>query len=270
MKKVYLIIFMMILSISALHGQGKLEKAEDDLKSESSNDSSIEDNNDYNNGFIVSTLGGLFVDIVYYSFYALFFESGFEVDHLASQASLTKYPFYNDKGNYSYEWDESTSTYRLTFSFRYIYENERIEGNHLNMDVSFLKRFGVEFDYLQLWENNPNFGDNSLAMYTFLAKYNRVRTESFDAYWGIGGTYIDGNVDEWGFTYGLGAELFIAKPISIESNFNQTIINDSSINKFNALLNYHIKQYKISGGYEHLKIGSQKFSMISVGLNMSL
>src|SRR5210317_1043055 len=239
MKKIYFIFITFLLSTAALYCQGKLEKAEDDLKSEKSSKYSNEENNGSGSNFFVSAFEGIFIDALYYITYGIFIESGYEVDHLSSTASITKYPYYHsNKGNYSYEWNESTSNYRFTISSRYVYENTRIEGHHFNMDLRFLNRLGLEFNYLQLWESNNNFGDNSLAIYTILAKYNRVRTERFDAYWGIGGTYVDGSVNEWGFTYGLGAEYFIVNPISIESNFNQTIINTNSVNKLNALLNY--------------------------------
>lgn len=270
MKHFYLILFVFAFCGSPVYSQGKLEKAEESLKSESSRDYSNEEGNGSGSNFFVSAFEGIFIDALYYVTYGIFIESGYELDHLSSTASITKYPyFHSNKGNYSYEWDESMTDIRMTISSRYIYENARIEGTHLNMDMRFLKRLALEFDYLQLWENNPNFGNNNLAMYTFLAKYNRVRTERFDAWWGLGGKYVDGNVNEWGFTYGLGAELFIVKPISIESNFDQTFINSNSINQFNALLNYHINQFKLSGGYESLKIGSEKFSTISLGLSVS-
>ncbi|KAA5827932.1 hypothetical protein FPF71_03570 [Algibacter amylolyticus] len=136
--------------------------------------------------------------------------------------------------------------------------------------MRFFKRIGLELDYLQLWENSPNFGKNALAIYTALAKYNRVRTERFNAYWGLGAAYIDGDVDALGFTYGLGAEWFFAKPFSLACNFNQVLVNDNNVNKFNGLLNYHRKQYKFIGGYEHLKIGSVGFSNVSLGVGISL
>lgn len=270
MKYFFLIIFVFAFSVSPIYGQGKLEKAEESLKTKNNSEFSSGESYNSNNNFFASAFEGFFIDVLYHSVHAIFIESPFEVEHLSNTASITKYPYYNsNKGNYSYEWDESMTNSRITISSRYIYENARIEGTHINMDMSFLKRLALEIDYLQLWENNPNFGDNALALYTILAKYNRVRTEKFDAFWGIGAKYIDGNVNEWGFTYGLGAELFIAKPISIESNFNQTFINNSSINQFNALLNYHVSQYKLSAGYESLKIGSQDFSTISLGLSVS-
>jgi hypothetical protein len=136
--------------------------------------------------------------------------------------------------------------------------------------MKFLKRWGLELDYLQLWEERVNSENNALAIYTALAKYHRVRTERFNAWWGLGAAYVDGNVNELGFTYGLGVEWFFVKPLSLESNFNQTLINNHSVNKFNALLNYHKKQYKFTAGYEHLKIGSVGFSNVSLGVGVTL
>ena len=141
---------------------------------------------------------------------------------------------------------------------------------HLNADLRFLKRIGFEADYTQLWEKSPNFGTDALALYSFVAKYHRIPSQKFDLWWGLGTTYIAGGVDEFGFTYGLGAELFFAKPLSIEANFNQTFINTETVNKLNFLLNYHKGRYKVMGGYEHLKIGTQDFSMITCGLGLFL
>ena len=139
---------------------------------------------------------------------------------------------------------------------------------HLNLETRFLKRVSLETGYLQLWEYNPNFGTDNLALYTMLGKYYRVRSEKFDAFWGLGVSYVDGAVDEFGFTYGIGAEWFFSRPLSVEINFNQTFINSQTVNKLNALLNYHYKQYKFIGGYEHLKIGNQDFSNATLGLSI--
>ena len=192
------------------------------------------------------------------------------MEHKSSNALLTKHPYTNtNTGNYSYTWNEDSKTFTTSISNRFIFETNRVYGNHLNVNMRFLKRFGLEIDYLQLWEENTNFDNNTLAIYTVLAKYNRVRTERFNAYWGLGAAYVDGDVDELGFTYGLGAELFFMKPFSIESNFNQTLINSNSIDKFNALLNYHRKQYKFTLGYEHLKIGDVGISNFTAGVGVS-
>lgn len=258
------------------YAQSKIKKAEDSLKKdEQTNENpTLTYNNpngsDTSNGdFFTEAVGGLFVQIFAYTAYAAVFESPFEMEHKASSAHINKSPYYNSKkGNYSYNWDKNSSIFRSVLSGRYISENSRLKGTHLNLNMRALKRWGLELNYLQLWEDNPNFGSDQLAIYTALAKYYRVRTEKFDAWWGLGTSYVDGSVNQFGFAYGLGAELFFAKPLSLEANFNQTRINNSNVNKFNALLHYHLKQYRLTGGYEHLKIGSEKFSLITLGLGV--
>ncbi|MEP1490536.1 MAG: hypothetical protein ABJK28_19105 [Algibacter sp.] len=273
---VFLFLFLTVFFYKS-YGQGKIDKAEDRIKkTEKTSNSSyskstyINNTNNSEGDFFTDIIGGLFIQIFAYTAYGIAFESPFETDHKGSHAFLTKHPYKNTTtGNYSYDWNEDTEIFTTTITNQFIFETNKIYGNHLNVDMKFLKRLGVELDYLQLWEENTNFGNDALAIYTVLAKYNRVRTERFNAWWGLGAAYVDGGVNELGFTYGLGAELFFIKPFSMESNFNQTLINDNSINTFNALLNYHRKQYKFTLGYEHLKIGGVGFSTFTTGVGVS-
>ncbi|XMO88442.1 hypothetical protein AAFN75_09105 [Algibacter sp. AS12] len=277
MKHITLFLITIIFSVSS-YSQGKIKEAEESLKkskntsSNSQTQTTYANNNSTSDGnFLTDVVGGLFVQLFAYTAYGIAIESPFETTHQASNAYLTKYPYKNtDKGNFSYNWDEDSEIFTTSISTRYIFETNRLYGNHLNADMRFFKRMGLELDYLQLWENSPNFGKNALAIYTALAKYNRVRTERFNGYWGLGAAYIDGDVDALGFTYGLGAEWFFGKPFSLECNFNQVLVNDNTVNKFNGLLNYHRKQYKFIGGYEHLKIGNVGFSNVSLGVGISL
>lgn len=279
MKHIFLFLFtFFFLGTIQNYSQGKIDKAEKSLsqkqeqnrtssRSRSNND---DDDQYYGDSFLADSFGFILVDIFSYSSYYALVETPIEREYAGSRASITKYPYlYDQKGNYSYEQDDTTTLFRTTFSSRFVAENNKLYGNHLNLNMRFLHRFGLEVDYLQLWEENSNFGTNTLAMYTALAKYHRVRTERFDAWWGLGATYVDGEVDEWGFTYGIGAEWFFAKPFSLETNFNQTFINDNTVNKFNAFVNYHVNRYKFSAGYEHLKIGSADFSLFTAGVSIS-
>ena len=264
----YIIFFICLTS----YGQSKIEKAERSLKKESVTTSknrreSKTKDTYFNNDFFLETIGPLIIEGFFYLSYYTFIEFPSEYEHRASNAIINKFPYYNsNKGNYSYDRDEASTLFRGALENRYIFENSRINGNHFNLDMRFLKRYGFEVDYLQLWEDNPNFGKNTLAVFSALAKYYRVRTERFDLWWGLGASYVSGGVNQFGFTYGLGSEVFLAKPISIMSNYNQTVMNNETINKFSALLNYHINQYKISGGYERIKIGSQGFSTMALGI----
>ncbi|WP_298310795.1 outer membrane beta-barrel protein [uncultured Aquimarina sp.] len=275
MRHLFFILFLSFFTFQA-NSQGKLEKAEKGLSqnnnyyssapnSRTSSSSSYEDN---------SLWGGLamvFIEIGLYATYYGLIESPTEKEHRASEAFITKYPYHSsNRGNYAYNWDGDTNLSRITLTNRFIAENNELYGNHINADFRFLKRVSIEADYLQLWENNTFFGDNSLATFTFLAKYHRVRTEKFNAYWGMGGTYIAGDVEELGFTYGIGAEYFFAKPLSLELNYNQTLINTRSSDKLNLSLNYHIDRFKVTGGYEYLRIGGVGFSTFSVGIGVFL
>lgn len=277
MKKTLISICFLLFIGFACFSQSKIEKAEESLtKQENTTKDSISihnnsgNNDDSENSFLTEVVEGIFIKVFAYTIYAVAIESPFEMGNKASTSFITKHPYYkSNKGNYDYSWSEDITLFRTDLSSRYISENSQLKGIHINLDIRFLKRIAFEADYLQLWENNPNFGTDNLAIYTVLAKYHRVRSEKFDAWWGLGTSYINGDVNQFGFTYGLGAEWFFAKPVSAEVNFNQTLINNETVNKFNTLINYHFKQYKMIGGYEHLRVGNQNFSTASIGLGIS-
>ncbi len=260
------------------YSQGELEIAEESLTKKEENNRRTtrsrsydsDDSSDWGDSFLAEELSLLFAEIILYITYYTIVETPIEEEYKASTAVITKHPYLDSlKGNYAYDWGENTTVFKTTFSNRFIAENNKRFGNHLNSDMRFFGRFGLEVNYLQLWEENTNFGNNSLAIFTTMAKYHRVRTERFNAWWGLGTTYVGGEVDEFGFAYGFGAEFFFVKPFSLESNFNGSFINQGSVNKFNALLNYHSNRYKFSGGYEHLKIGSVDLSTFSAGIGVS-
>lgn len=277
MKTVRLFLFFCLSFYTVAYPQGKIEEAEESLKelkkakSNSSSSTTYNSTNNANNIFFVDVLGGLLEPLLVYTAYGIAFESPFEMKLQGHGAFLTKHPYAtSNSGNYSYAWDENSEIFVATLSNRFIFETNRLYGNHLNVDLRFLKRFELEADYLQLWEKNANFENNALGIYTALVKYNRVRTKRFNASWGLGTTYVDGDVNALGFTYALGAELFFANPFSLEANFNQSLIRSNTVNKFNALLNFYRKEYKFIGGYEHLKIGSVGFSNVSIGVGISI
>ncbi|MBD0830926.1 hypothetical protein [Aestuariibaculum sediminum] len=270
------IVISYLLSYTICNGQSKLEKSQESLKegdntfrTEKSRNSNTDDTNSSGN-FFIDTFGKLIIDAFAYTAYSILIESPFEYENKSHFAALTKHPYHQkNRGNYTYIPDESSNSFRTSITSTYIFENSKIQGNHLNVNLRFLNRIGLETDYLQLWENSTNFGKQHLALYSFTAKYYRVRTEPFDFWWGLGATYVDGSVNEWGFNYGLGFELFILQPISFDGGFHQTWVNNQSINKLNATLNYHVTRFTVSSGFEHLKIGSETFSTIQLGLGIS-
>jgi len=277
MKRTTTITLLCVLLSWTGFSQGKLEKAKKGLSQKSTIFSSTRTNprstnNSYGHDYgLFGELAIVFIEIGLYATYYGLIESPPEQEYLASKGFITKYPYHtNHKGNYAYDWNEDTNLSRITISNRFITENNKLYGNHINADFRFFRRLSLEADYLQLWEHTTFFGNSSLATATFLLKYHRVRTEKFNAYWGLGATYIDGDVHEVGFTYGIGAEYFFARPISLELNYNQTLINIRSFDKLNVLLNYHKNRFKGIGGYEYLSIGGVGFSTFSIGLGVFL
>ena len=282
--RITLLIVLVLFGMPTLQSQTKLGKAKKSLSSKSntasgnggvytstaSNSSSYDDND---SGFLTNLileLGWPVLKLAAVVPYSLAIESPWEREELGHNALLMSYAFANgNKGLYTYEEDPNSKKFTITISDRFVYENSTIQGNHFNVNARFWKRFGLEADHLLLWENNPNFGKDQLSMFSVLAKYYRVRTERFTGWWGVGFNYIGSGVNETGFAYGLGVEAFIAKPISLEATFNGSWINQEHVSRFNAGVNYHIKNIKLSGGYEYLQVGDPKFSLFSAGVGIT-
>ncbi|GAA4280665.1 hypothetical protein [Gaetbulibacter aestuarii] len=274
MKRTLLCLIVFVLTTQIGFSQSKINRAENSLKKKpepSSARSYSGSDDDDDSSSDLGFFGEFFADIFIQGFSFLTYQTFIGTPNEFPNSYVTKYPFNNsDKGNYNVGLDENFSRFRTDLSGRYLFENNTLKSMDLSLNLRFLRRFGLDFDYYQLWENNPNFGKDNLAIYDFLAKYYRVRAEKFDLWWGLGTTYVGGEVHQFGFTYGLGMEWFFANPLSIEANFNQSFINTETVNKLNFLLNYHKKNFKLIGGYEHLKIGSQDFSNITVGVGLFL
>lgn len=265
MKKLMICLVLIGSLTNFSYSQTKIERSESSLKQSSGRSHSDSDDDYDSDNWLVDFFGEIFFYLTYYTF----FEFPDEVESPMSQAIITKYPYYaSKKGNYNYTVDDNFREFRAELVGRYVSESNDIKAMDLNLDMRFAKRVGVELGYRKLWEKNPEFGNDQLALFNLLVNYHRVRSEQFDLWWGIGTTLVGGSVNQLGFTYNVGAEWFIAKPISMEMNFNQTFINSETVNKFNTMLNYHVNRYKLTGGYDQLKIGSQKFTSLTVGVGV--
>ncbi|RZS99663.1 hypothetical protein [Aquimarina brevivitae] len=274
-----LLLIVALLTISqTINAQGKLDRAQKSLQKEEKEDHpprsrysrNSNSNSSNSNTGITEFFVTAIIKIAFGATYGLLIEMPEEKEHAASTAHLTKYPYHSaKKGNFTYEWGDDASLMNFHINSRFVAENGKLYGNHFNFDFHFIPRMSVEFNYLQLWEESVNFEKNSFALYTFLGKYHRVRTEKFNLWWGLGFTYADGFVDHGGFAYGLGAEAFIARPLSLELTLNQSFINDEDILRITPLLNYHYRNLTFFGGFEHLKIGNEDFSLITAGLGIT-
>jgi opacity protein-like surface antigen len=81
--------------------------------------------------------------------------------------------------------------------------------------------------------------------------------------------HVGSDVNKTGFGLGIGAEWFVAKPISLKFSHKFTNINDREVNNTKFLLKYHLENYHISSGYERFKIGVSKINAFSIGVGAS-
>lgn len=280
MHKRLLFTFLIIGSIS-LHSfsqEGKLDKGKQSLKTTNSSSSTSKNSSKTSNSSTSDT--SLFDDdvnpflqifgyIFAYTAYGVLIESPFEKEGRMHSAEISNYAYQeNHYGNFIYTDSTNYNITRFDISNNFVIENRNLYGNNFGLNFKFLKRFALDVDYLYLTEN-VNGTNDSFSLYAALLKYYRIRTQRFEAWFGLGIMRVGSDVDKNGFGLGFGAELFVAKPISIDFGHKWTNINQQEVNKTKVLLKYHLKNYQISSGYEHFKIGVSKINAFSFGVGAS-
>ncbi|PQJ80178.1 hypothetical protein BTO18_13780 [Polaribacter porphyrae] len=264
-----------MLSFQGFSQNGKLNNAKESLKttssttnSSSSKRSSKSSSND-DDSFFGSLIAELFIKLFSYTAYGVAIESPFEYDSSMHSAEIANYPYETkDYGNFIYTDSTNYKIIRLDIYNRFLLENKDLFGNNLGLDFRFLKRFSLNADFTSFSENVSGKRDN-FTMYSAILKYHRIRTQRFDAWFGLGATHVANSVNETGFTFGVGGEWFIKKPISLLFSHQTTSINAERVNNTKLLLKYHIKHYRISTGYEHYRLGVSKINTFSLGIEVS-
>jgi len=203
--------------------------------------------------------------------YGLAVESVFERDSRMHDAVLSSYP-YKEKHYGNYKYDDETTDYaiaRLDITTNFVYESSQLYGNDLDLKFHFAKRLSLEVDYLQLFEKTSNETE-SFSLISAMANYHRIRTQRLDFWFGLGTMYVANEVQEFGFSYGLGAEWFIQKPIGIYVSYKGSTINNQNLAKTKTVLKYHVKKYHVSVGYEFYRLSVSDINAFSVGFGVSL
>jgi hypothetical protein len=275
-KLLFAIVFLFGIQANYFAQDGKLDKGKESLKttntssisgkttSKASNNRRNTRNNDLENPF-----ARIIWSIAAYTFYGVVIESPFEIDSKMHDAEIAHYPYeLAYQGNFIYTDSTNYNITRVDVLNTFVIENKNLYGNNLDVNFRFLKRFALGVDYLYLTEKVEDNRD-SFALYSALLKYHRIRTQRFDAWFGLGIMYVGSNVDKSGFGMGVGAQWFVKKPISLNFSHKWTNINQQEVHKTKLLLNYHIKNYQISSGYEHFKIGVSKIGAFSLGVGAS-
>jgi len=222
--------------------------------------------------FISNLLGTIISYVTYYTFIG-----SYELeDHL--HYDLTKYPYFDyESGNYidycplpdSENNASSIAKFRLDLENKYLLSSKNSYGNHLKIKLRPIKYAYLQVDYFELIERNSlnNYSSN-LSLFNFNACYDRVRFENFNLGFTLGANYVANDIKKAGFTYGLNLEAFLLNPVSLNSSFKWSRINDIPVNEFEIEAKCFIKNVFVSVGYEWLKIGSPSYNYFTAGLGV--
>ena len=284
-KNIFLLTVLFFgLQFNGIAQDGKLNKAKESLKTSNSlsttrtsNTRSSDSRNsrrssrarrNRNNDFIFTEF---FFRLFAYTTYGVLVETPMEYDGRMHVADISVFPYQDaEHGNFIYtdSLDTNYRVARLDVYNHFLLENKNLYGNDFGLEFRFLKRFSLEGNYLQFIEK-VNGQTDYFTLYALMAKYHRIRTERFEAWYGIGATYIANDVMETGVTLGLGAELYFKKPISVAVSYKAAFIYNNRVNNTKVLLKYHIKNFRMSSGYQYFTLGDARIKTFSVGLEAS-
>ncbi|KAF2518898.1 hypothetical protein E0W68_06475 [Flavobacterium salilacus subsp. salilacus] len=272
MKRYLLLLLSLTFTISQVQAQHKIDQSKNDLKqkrqaagktgsaSSSSSSSSSSGNNDNPLLFelFMYTLGATFK-------YGIIGDYANE-DHLSND--LTEYPYYEGTGNYyNPKFGEGyLYVFRVDVKDKFLYHNNNLYGNHLDVKIHPFRHFYLTTDYYQLHERQKAAGtSDNLSLFYFNFAYDRIRFERFNLGWTLGASYVGNDVKRGGFAYGLNAEYFLKKNISFQGSAKWSVINGEPVNAFELETRIHRKQFFITLGYEHLKIATPTYNFMTIG-----
>ena len=281
MKVVVKVIFLFLFTLASLqsYSQGKIDKSKEEIKKGNKNANSqrgqstqsaqsSKSDNEQSIGDIIA--GGIVQGFLYLTYFSTIGDYKTEY-HLHS--NLTKYPYYNNHSG-NYESTDSNFHSKIHFRFdvdnQFLYSNKNLIGNHFKLNIRPFQYFYLQGQYHQLTEHNKNNTYSNLSLFNINLCYDRLRFEKFNLGWKLGMCYISNNVNRGGFSFGLDAEAFLIKFVSLYVSKQWSSINHVPVNEFEVAGKFHIKRYNVHLGYEHLKIGSPLYDFISLGAGVRL
>lgn len=278
-KTLILSVLFAFICFHSFSQDGKLEKAKESLKTsnssgsaratsaKSSNSSSTTRNNDVSG--IENPIARIIWYVAAYTVYGIVFESPWEMKSSMSTAEISNYPYKEAKyGNFIYTDATNYNITRFDFYNHFLIESKNLYGTDFGVDFRFLKRFALDINYTTFSEKINGHRD-AFNMFSTLLKYHRIRTQRFDAWFGLGFRRIFNDVNETRVLIGFGGEIFIAKPISLVASHKWATVNTQSVRNTKLLLKFNINNYRIATGYEHYKLGVSKINAFSIGLEAS-
>ncbi|KOS07189.1 hypothetical protein AM493_14920 [Flavobacterium akiainvivens] len=268
MKKTLLAVALCCLPYLMV-AQNKIETSKETLNSSKSDDDDNDSGNEIDEESIEGTLFFAFVDYVLMVGYWGAVGYYDEEPHL-SRNVLTHHPYqYTETGNY-YRPFEGDSLVKDAFRFdvknKFLYGYGALYGNHLEAKIRPWRYFYFTTDYYQILEKQigENTHDN-LSVFYFNFAYDRIRLERFNLGWTLGAGFVGSGVNRAGISYGLNAEYFFKKRISLAAGATFSHINKERVHAYEAEIKRHSKNFFLSLGFEHLEIAGPNYNFVSLG-----
>lgn len=195
----------------------------------------------------------------------------YENEMALSDNGLAHYPYeYPQTGNYyspDYATDSiATDAFRFDVQDKVLYSYGSLYGNHLQTKIRPWRYFYFSADYYQIREEQKALGTHDdLSVFYFNFAYDRIRLERFNLGWTLGAGYVGSGVNRAGISYGLNAEYFFKKRISLMASAKFSHINQEPVHAYEAEIRRHSKNFFMSLGYEHLQIAGPNYNFVSLG-----
>lgn len=257
-------LLLLLLIPTIAFSQGKLDTAKEDLSSTSSSSSSgtSSSSSARSRGGNVASIG-LFGEL----FIELFLLLG---EHTVigefQQRSFTPHPYFYDdvKGEYLYGQEDGDKKSLVKLNANYLF-SDNVNATDLSVNYRFNTLFGIEASH-QYFSEKLVDRTSHLNISSLMVNYYRLREKNISGWWGVGLTHVGNSVDEVGFGYNLGLEMYFFKPISFHTSFKQSFINESSVSFLKIQAKYHRKKTAFYTGYHDISLGSVKTSGFVLGV----
>ncbi len=171
-------------------------------------------------------------------------------------------------GEYRKNLGQANGKQRLATISNTVILNSYIIGNDLKLNYRFLPFLGAEVNHLHFFDGGEE--ENNLGITSLILNFYRIRENRVSGYWGMGATYVGSGINTTGFTYNLGMDIYVGKPVSLGLSWKQAFINESSINEFRALGRYHKNKMAFHTGFVHYQLGGINYPSGVVGVEIRL
>jgi len=257
MKSTISLTICILITSQFFYGQGKLDQVKKNLNSKPLRQTtSTKSSSTTDSGHFVD----LFIEpLIWITINTLLGET--------QPSKITPYPYYsNQNGEYTgsiYEEEYKTNLLKLTTTF--VTSKTAIKGGEVGINYRFNDLLGAEFRHTHFYEK---YFDkiNHLDISSLTFNYFRVRERHVTASWALGATYVANEVNRFGITYAIAAEVFPIKPISCSFLWKQSFINSQAINTLKLQLHYHLKNTSVFAGYHNYVLAHVANPSLAIGL----